>query len=32
MSDVISPDGTRIRYNVDGEGPALLLVHGFGMG
>ena len=31
MSDVISPDGTRIRYNVDGEGPALLLVHGFAM-
>ena len=27
---IISPDGTRIAYNVSGQGPALMLLHGAG--
>src|SRR5690242_8502018 len=31
MSTFTSFDGTRIAYHDEGEGPAVLLVHGFGL-
>lgn len=28
VSDVLAPDGVRIHYEVDGDGPAVVLLHG----